>query len=164
MSSDKRPFRKAVRVWIVKGDKVLVGKKTIYGGNIYSIPGGGIEDGESMDMAVYKECLEEVGIQVKNIQSLGICVQYVCVLPNPERAKIYQGGEDSFFMATFSKKNNAVHGSEGDAMPYTWETPANAKKLLLSGDNKEFAADKIKALEKVEEYMKSHNKHSLENW
>lgn len=66
--------RNAVRCFCFKGDKVLVtkykngNKKAGY----YEIPGGKIEEGETLNQAVIREVKEETGIVVKTMKQKGI--------------------------------------------------------------------------------------------
>lgn len=148
--SDKRGYRKCVRIIITKGDKVLLGKKIINSEFVgYEFPGGGIEEGHSLEETVRKECLEEVGIKVTNITSLDIQFKYDVNYPNPERAKLYRGGEDTFFTAEFVSFDKKLHDSEGDALPYTWETIPNAIKLISNYKNSIYTPIRIEALNKI---------------
>ena len=147
---DKRWYRKCVRVAITKGDKVLLGKKIIDGKFVgYEFPGGGVEEGDSLEETVKKECLEEVGISVTNIKHLGISFKYEVNYPNPERAKLYKGGEDTWFSCEFVKFNKELHGIEGDSLPYTWETVPNAINLIKKGPESEYNRPRLEALERL---------------
>lgn len=42
----------------------------------HKLPGGGVEEGESLEQGLRREILEEVGCQIKNIQELGIIEEY----------------------------------------------------------------------------------------
>jgi len=57
-------WRKKVEVYILRGDKIIVGhmKKD----NIYMPAGGGVEKGQSLAQAAIAECLEEVAIRIVN--------------------------------------------------------------------------------------------------
>lgn len=61
--------RPTVKVLVKKDDKLLVL-------NEGSLPGGGIEPGESDLDAITRELREELGITVKDIQEVGTVVQY----------------------------------------------------------------------------------------
>jgi ADP-ribose pyrophosphatase YjhB (NUDIX family) len=44
--------------------------------NYHKLPGGGVEEGESLEQGLRREILEEVGCQIKNIQELGVVEEY----------------------------------------------------------------------------------------
>lgn len=54
-----------VRAVIIKNDKVLAIKRDKEGDHFWCFPGGGIEEGESEQEALERECLEEANINVK---------------------------------------------------------------------------------------------------
>ncbi|SRR3989344_3254 len=67
--------RKAVRAVVFdKESKVAL----IYSGKYHhhKLPGGGVEEGESIEAAVRRELLEEIGCTVGNIKELGIVEEY----------------------------------------------------------------------------------------
>ena len=161
--NDKRGYRKCVRVVIVKGKEILLGKKYIEGKFIgYEFPGGGIDDGDDILSTVIKECLEEVGIQVKNPKALGIERQYDIDYPNPERAKLFRGGMDIWMTADYVRKDDAKHDSEGDALPYTWETIAKAREKIQKGPANRFNPARLEALDAIEELIKTRK--NLQSW
>jgi 8-oxo-dGTP pyrophosphatase MutT (NUDIX family) len=60
-------YRKRVEVFIrYQDDKLIVGINKRWGKAITQAPGGGVESGESLERAAEKECLEELGIKIKN--------------------------------------------------------------------------------------------------
>ena len=160
--NDKRGYRQCVRVIIVNGKEILLGKKYIDGKFVcYEFPGGGLE-GDDVNTAVVKECLEEVGIQVKNVKALGVEYQYDIDYPNPERAKKYRGGKDIWMTAEFSRKDDKFHDSEGDALPYTWETIDSARKKIEKGPESRFNPARFEALDKLEDILK--HKKTIKGW
>jgi len=58
----------ASAIIVSKDHKILMGKKDPSKGGVYSdcwhIPGGGIDEGETMEQAVIREVLEETGIDI----------------------------------------------------------------------------------------------------
>lgn len=66
-------IRKAVRCYLIKGNKVVVAKykeenkKSGY----YDIPGGKIEEGERPEETAIREMREETGLKVKNLRYKG---------------------------------------------------------------------------------------------
>lgn len=59
-------MRKASRAIIIKDNKLLVTKRNKFGEEYYILIGGGVELGESLEEALYRELLEESGVQVAN--------------------------------------------------------------------------------------------------
>jgi len=67
-----RPWRPRSEVYIIKDSKLLVGyvKNDKWEG--YIIPGGGIDMGENPEKAATRECLEEIGVKVKDLKLLSV--------------------------------------------------------------------------------------------
>ena len=60
---------------VEKDGKILMGNKTPGRGpypDTWRLPGGGIDEGETPEEAVKREVMEEVGLTVTNVESLGI--------------------------------------------------------------------------------------------
>ncbi len=67
-------LREAARVILDKNGEIAllhVSKK-----GFYKLPGGGIEDGESVEDALIRETKEETGCEIKNIRPLGKIIEY----------------------------------------------------------------------------------------
>ena len=69
-----KPIRKAVRVFLIKDNQVVVAKykKGNKKEGYYDIPGGKIEEGENPKQTAIREMKEETGIDVKNLKYKGI--------------------------------------------------------------------------------------------
>jgi len=66
----KNKYRAAVRAVVLDGDnKVALINVTKLG--YYKLPGGGVEEGESMQEALKRECLEEIGCDVNVGEEIG---------------------------------------------------------------------------------------------
>jgi NAD+ diphosphatase len=61
----------AIIVMIEKGDKVLLARSPHFPQGKYSIIAGFVEPGESIEQAVVREVMEEVGINIKNVRYFG---------------------------------------------------------------------------------------------
>ena len=65
-------MRRTARAIIVEDGYLYVVKRiTKKWGTYYSIPGGGIEEGETPEMAVIREVKEELGYSIKDIKLIG---------------------------------------------------------------------------------------------
>jgi len=61
----KKPLRNSAKAVIIKNNSILCTVNRDLLGDFYLLPGGGQEHGETLDKAVYRECLEEIGAAVK---------------------------------------------------------------------------------------------------
>ncbi|MBU3934864.1 NUDIX domain-containing protein [Patescibacteria group bacterium] len=58
-------MEKRVRAIIIEGDKILTIKRTKPEGIFWVFPGGGVEEGETNEEALVRECKEELGVDVR---------------------------------------------------------------------------------------------------
>lgn len=61
----------AIITAIIKDDKILLAHNSSFKGNMYSLIAGFVEAGETLEEAVEREIMEEVGLKVKNIKYFG---------------------------------------------------------------------------------------------
>jgi 8-oxo-dGTP diphosphatase len=65
MDSISPPIRNTVRALILRDQNILLLRKVGYaGGDRFALPGGGQELDETLEQALERECLEEIGTQV----------------------------------------------------------------------------------------------------
>ena len=68
MSEEKRP-KVGVGVIVVKEGKILfLRRKGAHGEGTWSVPGGHLEFGESIEECAFREVEEETGIKIKNVK------------------------------------------------------------------------------------------------
>ncbi len=58
-------MEKRVRAIIIKDNKILTIKRTKPDATFWVFPGGGVEEGETNEKALIRECKEELGVDVK---------------------------------------------------------------------------------------------------
>jgi NAD+ diphosphatase len=58
----------AVIVAVTRGDEILLGRSPHFPPGIYSVLAGFVEPGESLEQAVFREVLEETGIEVEEVR------------------------------------------------------------------------------------------------
>jgi NAD+ diphosphatase len=61
----------SIIVLVTRGDELLLARNARARGNFYSTLAGFVEPGESIEQAVHREVLEEVGVTVKNLEYFG---------------------------------------------------------------------------------------------
>lgn len=138
------PFRPVARAIIHHDGKILLGKSSYNGKTFYTFPGGGVEKGDTVEETITKECLEEVGVKVKNIQHLGVNLAAEHPM-GVKREKLFKGTDNHYYSAEFAGYDKRSLNSEGDALIYTWETPVSAIKLIKQTDDP-FNEVRIKAI------------------
>ncbi len=68
-------LREAARA-IVMDDTSRIALLFVAKENYYKLPGGGIEPGEDRIEALRRECMEELGVEIKDIAEVGSIVEY----------------------------------------------------------------------------------------
>ena len=64
-NKDGENLRNRSVAFVIRNGKILVEKLCYFGRTFYSIPGGGIEDGETPEQAVIRELKEECGLSCR---------------------------------------------------------------------------------------------------
>ncbi len=68
-------FRRTVRA-VVFDDENKIGLLYIKNRDYYKLAGGGIEEGEDIEAALSRECLEELGVQIKIVDEIGCIIEF----------------------------------------------------------------------------------------
>lgn len=157
-----KAYRHCVRVLIFKDNKVLLctrkdGKEI----QNYEFPGGGIETNDSFEESVIKECLEEVGIRVNNVQEINLTIVHDIKDLEYTSTEKYLGNINNYARCDFVEEDKSVYNIERDALPYEWLSVSAAIKKILDGPVCVFNKDLIEALYIV---LKQENMKSLNNW
>ena len=146
-SLDSQPYRKRVEVIIKKGDKILFSVISPYPPKVtktyYGFPGGGINTGDSAVKTCKKECLEELGVKIKNIKKLPITpfkfewakrkivdtgTDYSKKLQ--ERTTQYRGTITDYYTADFDKTDLSMYGADGQTTDYVFVSVPEAVSLM----------------------------------
>ena len=121
--------RRAARALVFDGDKkVALLDATAKG--YHKLPGGGIEEGESVESALRREVLEEIGCEIENIRELGIIEGY--------RNDLQLHQISYCFIADLSGKKGAPHLEKSeieDGFETVWMTLDEAIAQLESETN-----------------------------
>lgn len=117
-------WRKRVEIYIMKGDKFIVGHRRDYVDKFLP-PGGGVEKGQTLETASVIECLEELGVRIKNptlITKKTFKVDWYKLKPAylsdkiKKRMEEFRGSEIYFMKAEFDKIDKRYYGRDDDAM------------------------------------------------
>ncbi len=101
-NKDGEYLRNRSVAFVIRNGKILVEKLCYFGRTFYSIPGGGIEDGETPEQAVIRELKEECGLDGTIVKKLSELYDrertehsfWVSVPENQEPIKGYDPEED----------------------------------------------------------------------
>lgn len=150
-ASNGKPLRYRAEIMIWRQGKVLVTYNTRGPYCWYGLPGGGIEEGESVVEAAVREALEEVGIAVRNVLPTG----EVHIGSNPPgmwgaRARIYGGTHTTLVKGEYVGPDHSLYGREGDVANYLWMTPQEAHQVFLRmyEDNTDRGRHRLNEIEK----------------
>jgi 8-oxo-dGTP pyrophosphatase MutT (NUDIX family) len=117
-------WRNRVEVYILKDNQILVGIHPEIG---YQVPGGGVEPNQTLFKAAEIECLEEVGVKIKNIkfalnknyyEDWYKLVQNGVPITKKDRQRMvkYRGIKHNFLKADFDGYDNRLFGSQNDKL------------------------------------------------
>ncbi len=117
-------YRKAARAVIFDGEN-KIGLLNVSSKNYFKLPGGGIEEGEDIKIALDRECEEELGVQVEVLKEIGSIVEYRA------QFKLHQTSY-CFLAKTNSDKNapNFTDEEKSSGFEIVWVEPKEALRLL----------------------------------
>jgi 8-oxo-dGTP pyrophosphatase MutT (NUDIX family) len=139
--------RRRVEIVVVRDNKVLVGRylRRTTGDTFYSLPGGGIEIGETPEQAVHRELLEEMGVVVKNVRDLNLVMNF----PPPYFISNYRYDKivTEWYSASYTKEDLSSFNSARDgSIEKLW---LNKKTALEYINDSLYARGSIRAIERV---------------
>lgn len=68
-------YRKAARA-VVFDNENKIGLLNVRSQHYYKFPGGGIKEGESVEVALDRECKEELGVDIQVIKEIGSIIEF----------------------------------------------------------------------------------------
>lgn len=117
-------YRKAARA-VVLDNENRIGLLHVSSKNYYKLPGGGIEEGEDIKIALDRECEEELGVQIEVLKEIGSIIEYRA------QFKLHQTSY-CFLARTNSEKKTPSFTDEEKSSGFeiVWVEPDEALKLL----------------------------------
>ena len=129
-------YRKGVSALIInnKNEFLLVNLES-FETRFFAVPGGGLEAGENMEQAVYREIKEELGISKQSLE-------YVDSSSSPFRFDFkeiklnrdgveYAGSERYFFGFQFTGNDDDIQLQSGEVRTYKWVPYVDLAEYLL---------------------------------
>ena len=140
---NRQSFEK-VRALIIKDNKILLVHKIA--SNIYSLPGGGVENGENYQMAVERECYEEAKAKVKFKSVVGILnydVNMTCKSEKFLSTRIEYYCWCDFISFIKNKKFFGLNGEFFEKVEVVWQSLDQIEKCGLN----DYIVDKIRKIQ-----------------
>jgi len=141
-------FRKGVSALIInnKNEFLLVNLES-FKAHFFTIPGGGIDQEETLEDAVYREIQEELGIIRQSLELVGICEESLKIIFKTSKLQRdgieYDGSERCFFGFKFIGNDSEIKLQEGEVRSYKWVSYGKLKNYLLFDDQLKDTQEKI---------------------
>ena len=109
---DKKNYRRGVGMIIINNDgRFWLGKRI--GTEAWQFPQGGIDKGEDIKNAMYRELLEEVGLKKEEVEYVGEAAETIFYdIPKTIRSKVlggkFKGQEQKWFLLKLKKDNQQI--------------------------------------------------------
>lgn len=132
-------FRKGVSAVIINSrNEFLLVNLNSFEERFFAIPGGGIENGETLTVAVYREILEELGIKPEYLELHGevkLPLRIIFKTPKIDRSgNKYIGSERNFFGFKFVGDDTQIKLQADEIRMFKW-VPLNELDKYLLFDN-----------------------------
>lgn len=138
-------FRKGVSALIInKNQEFLLVNLQSFKTHFFAIPGGGLEEGELLESAAYREVEEELGINKEQLEFIGASKQPVQFKFNLNRdGEVYEGSERYFFGSRFIGNDDEIKLQESEVRSHKWVSFNDLKDYLLFDNQLEETSEKI---------------------
>lgn len=128
-------YRKGVSALITNSkDEFLIVNLNSFEEQFFAIPGGGVEEGESLEEAAYREIKEELGINAKSLELIGkgeAPLQFTFKTPKIREGVEILGSERHFFGFKFTGDDDEIKLQEDEVRAYRWVSFTELDKFLL---------------------------------
>lgn len=141
-------YRKGVSALIINNrEEFLLVNLESFETIFFAIPGGGLEENETLEKAVYREIEEEVGINRKSLELVSIgkmplIFKFKTIKLN-RGGKEYEGSERHFFGFRFIGNDSEIILQDGEVRSYKWVSFSELKNYLLFDNQLEETVEKI---------------------
>ncbi len=141
-------YRKGVSALIInRNQEFLLVNLVSFKDGYFSVPGGGIEEGESLEGAVYREIQEEIGIEKKSLQLIGKSDLPLRIIFKEIKlaydGKEYKGSERNYFGFRFLGSDTEIKIQTREVRAYKWVSIAKLHDYLLFDNQLQETLEKI---------------------
>lgn len=141
-------YRKGAAALIMnKNQEFLLVNLKSFDEKYFTIPGGGLDEGETLEETVYREINEELGIEKKSLEFVG-----KSDLPHKFKFKIlklnrdninYESSERYFFGFHFVGNDEEIKYRDGEVRTHKWVPFDRLGDYLLFGNQLEVTLERI---------------------
>ena len=144
-------YRKGVSALILnKKNEFLLVNLQSFKEEYFAVPGGGIDEGETFEDAVYREIQEELGLEKDSLALVGKSDEPVIFAFKLNRGGVeYEGSERYFFGFRFVGNDSQIKLQEDEVRSYKWVSFENLGSYLLFDNQLEETKEKIIEIFKI---------------
>ena len=144
-------FRKGVSVLIINNhQEFLMVNLESFETRFFAVPGGGLEEGETLEQAAYREVEEELGITKGALELVGVSQKPLQIKFKTKKlvrdGVEYEGSERYFFGFRFTGDDREIRPQEGEVRSYRWCSFDNLQEYLLFDNQLQETTEKIREL------------------
>ena len=141
-------YRKGVSVLIINNhQEFLIVNLESFETRFFAVPGGGLDEGETLEQAAYREVEEELGITTNSLEFVGVSDKPLQIKFKTKKlvrdGVEYEGSERHFFAFRFTGNEDEIVLQEGEVRSCKWVSFENLKDDLLFDGQLEETAEKI---------------------
>jgi putative (di)nucleoside polyphosphate hydrolase len=141
-------YRKGVSALIQnKNKEFLLVNLQSFKAHFFAIPGGGVESGESLEDAIFREVFEELGIVKEKLRLVGksdLPVRFNFKGKKLMRNGLIYDGQDRFYFGfEFLGSDEEINLQMEEIRAYIWSSYEDLKEYLLFDDQLEHTQKKI---------------------
>ena len=144
-------YRSGVSALIINDQQeLLVVNLESFEDRYFAVPGGGVDQGETLEEAVYRELDEELNIKQQDLQPVGrsdtpVRFKFKVIKMNRD-GQNYTGSERYFFGFRFLGTNKEVWPRDGEVRRYEWVPFDQLQNYLLFDNQLEETLEKIREI------------------
>ena len=136
---DALPYRPAVGVMLLNRDgKAFVGQRLDSTLEAWQLPQGGLDDGESVEEAAFRELEEETGIRREHVEIVARCpVELFYDLPDDLVGKLWKGRwrgqRQTWFLARFLGEDGDIDivTADPEFRAWKWAEPTELPAMIV---------------------------------